>query len=89
MTAPGGFNPIDFFSTSALTALATDPIDVSASSQEPAILWDALEVNNGLLLYSENQQYLLTTDSDLLLKKQLNLTQLLIINMTGIRLLFL
>ena len=73
MTTPGGFNPIDFFSTSALTALATDPIDVSASSQEPAILWDALEVNNGLLLFSENQQYLLTTDSDLITQETVKL----------------
>ena len=49
-TTSGGFNPIDFWSTSALTSLATDPIDVSASSKQPAILWDAVEVNNGLVL---------------------------------------
>ena len=52
-TTPGGFNPIDFWSTSALTSLATDPIDVSASSKQPAILWDAVEVVTVLLFRRE------------------------------------
>ena len=66
MTTSGGLKPVDFFSTSALTSLATDPIDVSAASKEPALLWDGIEINNGLILFAENQQYLMTTDSDLL-----------------------
>lgn len=66
MTTSGGLKPVNFYSTSALTALATDPIDLSAASKQPAILWDGLEVNNGFLLFAENQQYLMTTDSDLL-----------------------
>ena len=66
MTTSGGLRPVNFFSTSALTSLATDPIDVSAASKEPALLWDGIEVNNGLILFAENQQYLMTTDSDLL-----------------------
>jgi len=66
MTTSGGLRPVNFFSTSALTSLATDPIDVSAASKEPALLWDGLEINNGLILFAENQQYLMTTDSDLL-----------------------
>ena len=75
-TTPGGFNPIDFWSTSALTSLATDPIDVSASSKQPAILWDAVEVNNGLILFAENQQYLMTTDSDLLTQETTKLNSI-------------
>ena len=66
MTTSGGLRPVNFFSTSALTSLATDPIDVSAASKEPALLWDGVEINSGLLLFAENQQYLMTTDSDLL-----------------------
>lgn len=66
MTTSGGLRPVNFFSTSALTSLATDPIDVSAASKEPALLWDGIEINNGLILFAENQQYLMTTDSDLL-----------------------
>ena len=34
MTTSGGLRPVNFFSTSALTSLATDPIDVSAASKE-------------------------------------------------------
>lgn len=66
MTTSGGLRPVNFYSTSALTSLATDPIDVSAASKEPALLWDGIEINNGLILFAENQQYLMTTDSDLL-----------------------
>lgn len=66
MTTSGGLKPVNFYSTSALTSLATDPIDLSAASKQPALLWDGLEVNNGFLLFAENQQYLMTTDSDLL-----------------------
>ena len=75
-TTSGGFDPIDFWSTSALTSLATDPIDVSASSKQPAILWDAVEVNNGLILFAENQQYLMTTDSDLLTQETTKLNSI-------------
>ena len=75
-TASGGFNPIDFWSTSALTSLATDPIDISASSKQPAILWDGVEVNNGLILFAENQQYLMTTDSDLLTQETTKLNSI-------------
>jgi hypothetical protein len=75
-TASGGFRPIDFWSTSALTSLATDPIDLSASSKQPALLWDAVEVNNGLVLFAENQQYLMTTDSDLLTQETTKLNSI-------------
>ena len=75
-TTSGGLRPIDFWSTSALTSLATDPIDISASSKQPAILWDAVEVNNGLILFAENQQYLMTTDSDLLTQETTKLNSI-------------
>lgn len=51
----------DWFSTSSLALAPTDPIDVSASSQQPAILYDGIEINNGFLLFSKFQQYLLTS----------------------------
>lgn len=75
-TSPGGFRPIDFWSTSAITSLATDPIDISASSKQPALLWDGVEVNNGLILFAENQQYLMTTDSDLLTQETTKLNSI-------------
>ena len=51
----------NWFSTSSLSLAPTDPIDVAASSQQPAILYDGIEINNGFLLFSKFQQYLLTS----------------------------
>ena len=65
-TQTGNIDPMDFWSTSALTTLPTDPIDVSAASKKPAILYDAIEVNTGLICFSENQQFLLATDAETL-----------------------
>ena len=50
-TQTGNIDPMDFWSTSALTTLPTDPIDVSAASKKPAILYDAIEVNTGLIRF--------------------------------------
>ena len=51
----------NWFSTSSIALAPTDPIDVAASSQQPAILYDGIEINNGFLLFSKFQQYLLTS----------------------------
>ena len=62
MSRPGDFT--NFFSKSAITFIDSDPIDIAASSPYPAILYDGIEVNTGLLLFSKTQQFMLTTDSD-------------------------
>ena len=62
MSRPGDFT--NFFAKSAIQLIASDPIDISASSEYPAILFDGIQVNTGLLLFSKNQQFMLTTDSD-------------------------
>ena len=57
----------DFFNFWSHTAQAVnddDPIDLQSSSTFPTTLFDAIEVNSGLLLFSSNQQFMLTTDSD-------------------------
>ena len=54
----------NFFSTTAMTETSTDPVDIQASSTFPTFLHDGIEVNSGLLLFSSNQQFMLTTDSD-------------------------
>tara|TARA_R100001082_G_scaffold103644_1_gene74465 strand:- start:480 stop:1709 length:1230 start_codon:yes stop_codon:yes gene_type:complete len=41
-----------------------DPVDLQSSSTFPTVLYDGIEVNSGLLLFSSNQQFMLTTDSD-------------------------
>lgn len=64
LSRPGSLG--NFFVNTALTVAGTDPIDISCSSKYPAILFDSLEVNTGLLVFAGNQQFLLATDSDIL-----------------------
>ena len=64
MTRPGDFT--NFYAKSAIQLIASDPIDIAASSEYPAILYDAIQVNTGLLLFSKNQQFMLTTDLSLI-----------------------
>ena len=62
MSRPGDFT--NFFAKSAIQFIASDPVDIAASSEYPAILYDGIQVNTGLVLFSKNQQFMLTTDSD-------------------------
>ena len=62
MSRPGDFT--NFFAKSAIQLIASDPIDIAASSEYPAVLFDGIQVNTGLLLFTKNQQFMLTTDSD-------------------------
>ena len=64
MSQPGEF--FNFWPKSAITYTATDVIDISCSSPFPAIVYDGVQTNSGLLLFTKNQQLLLTTDSDIL-----------------------
>jgi len=54
----------NFYQTSALIVAGDDPIDIAASSTVPTILRDAIETNTGLVIFADNQQFLLHTDSD-------------------------
>ena len=62
LSRPGDFT--NFWAKSAIQLIASDPIDISASSTYPAILYDGIQTNTGLVLFSKNQQFMLTTDSD-------------------------
>tara|TARA_Y100001973_G_scaffold72500_1_gene105734 strand:+ start:1887 stop:5969 length:4083 start_codon:yes stop_codon:yes gene_type:complete len=64
MSQPGDF--FNFWAKSAITYGNTDMIDISCSSEFPAIVYDGIQVNSGLVLFTKNQQFMLTTDSDLL-----------------------
>ena len=64
MSQPGDF--YNFWPRSAITYTATDVIDLSCSSETPAIVYDGIQVNAGLALFTKNQQFMLTTDSDVL-----------------------
>ncbi len=64
MSSPGDF--FNFWPKSAIAASAEDLIDISCSSEYPAIVYDGIQVNTGLVLFTKNQQFMLTTDSDVL-----------------------
>ena len=63
---PGTLGEPDFFIKTALTVSAVDPIDISAASMFPSELFDGIELNTGLLVFSTNQQFLLSSDDTVL-----------------------
>tara|TARA_X000001388_G_scaffold68855_1_gene56972 strand:+ start:21 stop:2870 length:2850 start_codon:yes stop_codon:yes gene_type:complete len=63
---PGTVGTPDFFIESALTVAASDPIDIACSSTFPSELFDGIEINTGLLVFSTNQQFLLSSDDTVL-----------------------
>ena len=56
----------DFYFTSALTVVDSDPIDINCSSIKPAVLHSIIPTAQGLLLFSKNQQFLMYSDEDVL-----------------------
>tara|TARA_B100001029_G_scaffold158420_1_gene145071 strand:- start:426 stop:3287 length:2862 start_codon:yes stop_codon:yes gene_type:complete len=66
LSRPGSLGQPDFFIETALTVSASDPIDISAASMFPSEIYDGIEINAGLLVFSSNQQFLLSTDDTVL-----------------------
>lgn len=56
----------NLFGTTALTSVASDPIDISCSSIRPAVLNAVIPVAQGLVLFSRTQQFIVTSDSGVL-----------------------
>lgn len=56
----------NLFPSSALAVAPLDPIDVSASTDFSSVLQDCITTNSGLVIFSNYQQFLFTTDSDVL-----------------------
>jgi len=63
---PGELSTPNFFAKTALAVSAIDPIDISCASVFPAELFDAAEVPSGLVVFSTNQQFLLSTDAEVM-----------------------
>ena len=63
---PGTLGEPDFFIESALSVSASDPIDISAASMFPSELFDGIETNVGLVVFSTNQQFLFASDDTVL-----------------------
>ena len=66
LSRPGTLGTPDFFIESALTVSDSDAIDISAASMFPSDLFDGIQINAGLLVFSTNQQFLLSTDDTVL-----------------------
>ena len=56
----------NFYHNSALTVVASDPVDISCSSIRPATLHGVVPVAQGLLLFSRSQQFLLQSSQGVL-----------------------
>ena len=53
----------NFYFTTATTLVASDPIDISCSSVRPAILHSVVPTAQGLLLFSNYQQFMMRSES--------------------------
>lgn len=62
LSQPGEY--FNFWAKSAQVISPADSIDISVGSTNPTTLYDGVEVNAGLLLFSAENQFLLTTDQD-------------------------
>ena len=66
LSRPGEFSKPNFWAETALTVSAVDPIDIASSSMYPSDLYDGVDITVGLLLFSTNQQFLLSSDDTVL-----------------------
>ena len=63
MSQPGRY--FDFFIVSAIAASDDNPIDITVSDIKPAFINHTLPIQKGLLMFSDNGQFLLFTESDI------------------------
>ena len=66
LSRPGELAVPSFFAKTALAVSAIDPIDISSSSTYPSDLFDGIEIPAGLVVFSTNQQFLLSADAEIL-----------------------
>ena len=59
---PGTADKPNFWAETALTTGALDPIDIASSSTLPSDLFNGIETNTGLILFSSNHQFLFSSD---------------------------
>lgn len=56
----------NFYHVSALTQIASDPVDISCSSLRPTVLHSVIPAAQGLVLFAPTQQYMLYADNGIL-----------------------
>ena len=64
-----------FINTAVQTSLI-DPLDLTANSNQRVPIHGSVVVNNGMVLFGSSEQYMLTTNADLLTSETANLTKI-------------
>ena len=77
---PGELAIPSFWSWTALTVSAIDPIDIACASTYPSELFDGVELNTGLVVFSTNQQFLLASDAEIMNPDTAKLKKLSVFN---------
>jgi len=77
---PGELSIPSFWSWTALTVSAIDPIDIACASTYPSELFDGVELNTGLVVFSTNQQFLLASDAEIMNPDTAKLKKLSVFN---------
>ena len=73
-TAAGDYD--NWFPATALAVSPSDPIDIAATTNYSSILYGGIVINNAMVVFSEYNQYLLTTDSDVFDSRTAKVTQI-------------
>ena len=63
---PGSVGTPNFWANTALAVSNIDPISITSSSMLPSPLYDGVEINAGLVVFSSNQQFLFSSDDTVL-----------------------
>ena len=63
MSQPGNY--FDFFIVSAISASDDNPIDITVSDVKPAFINHVLPIQKGMMMFSDNGQFLLFTELDI------------------------
>ena len=74
MSQPGQY--FNLFIVSAIAASDDNPIDISVSDIKPAYINHTLPINKGVMMFSDNGQFLLFTESDIFSPKTVRLKKI-------------
>jgi len=74
MSQPGQY--FNFGIVSAITASDDNPIDITVSDVKPAFINHTLAINKGLMMFSDNGQFMLFTESDIFSPKTARLKKI-------------
>ena len=74
MSQPGSY--FNLFIVSAIAGSDDNPIDISVSDVKPAFIKHTLPINKGIMMFSDNAQFLLFTESDIFSPKTVRLKKI-------------